>query len=395
MRLQTGKMPIEAEKKTMPSEAISIDAENKTIRISAENKTMRIGSDNKEMSISAEKKSRRFVAFALRAASAVAILLVATASRPAHAEVREITIAKEFGIGYLPYLIMEHEGLVEKHAKAHGLGDVKVNWKTFGGSGFMQSAMLAGQLEFGSSGVPWFLLLWDKTKGDVKSAGPLDSMPLYLNTRSAKVRTLKDFGEGNKIALPAIKSSVQAITLQMAAAKVFGAAQANKLDPLTVGLSHPDAMTALLSGAGDIDSHFTSPPFQDLELKDARIHRVLSSYEVLDGAATFIITATTTKFQKANPKTFDAFVGALEEAQRFIGSKKREAAQIYLDMSKDKRLSMDDLMKMLDNPEYRFTLVPEGIMKYAAFMASVGIIKKKPSDWKELFFSHVHRLPGS
>ena len=333
-------------------------------------------------------------AITLRAAAS-AILLLTLLPLPARAEKSEITISKEFGIGYLPYLIMEHEKLVEKHAKANGLGDVKVNWKTFGGSGFTQSAMLSGDLQFASSGVPWFLLLWDKTKGDVKSAGALDSMPLYLNTRNPKVKTLSDYGEGNKIALPAIKSSIQAITLQMAAAKAFGRAQANKLDPLTVGLSHPDAMTALLSGAGDIDSHFTSPPFQDQELKDSRIHRVLSSYDVLDGAATFIITATTSKFQKANPKTYDAFVGALEEAQKFIGSKKSEAAQIYLEMSKDKRLSMDDLMKMLNNPEYRFTLAPEGVLKYAAFMASIGVIKKQPADWKELFFNNVHPLPGS
>jgi len=346
------------------------------------------------MRLEISMKHLRLGAFTLRTAAS-AILLLTLPPLPARAEKSEISIAKEFGIGYLPYMIMEHEKLVEKHAKAAGLGDVKVNWKTFGGSGFMQSAMLAGDLEFGSSGVPWFLLLWDKTKGDVKSAGALDSMPLYLNTRNPKVKTLNDFGQGNKIALPAIKSSIQAITLQMAAAKAFGRAQANKLDPLTVGLSHPDAMTALLSGAGDIDSHFTSPPFQDLELKDPRIHRVLSSYEVLDGAATFIITATTTKFQKANPKTFDAFVGALEEAQKFIGSKKREAAQIYLDMSKDKRLSMEDLTKMLDNPEYRFTVVPEGVLKYAAFMASIGVIKKGPADWKELFFNNVHPLPGS
>ena len=331
-------------------------------------------------------------AITFRAAASAILLLLPLLAR---AEKSEITISKEFGIGYLPYLIMEHEKLIEKHAKASGLGDVKVNWKTFGGSGFTQSAMLSGDLQFGSSGVPWFLLLWDRTKGDVKSAGSLDSMPLYLTTRNPKVKTLSDYGEGNKIALPAIKSSIQAITLQMAAAKVFGRGQANKLDPLTVGLSHPDAMTALLSGAGDIDSHFTSPPFQDLELKDSRIHRVLSSYEVLDGAATFIITATTSKFQKANPKTYDAFVGALEEAQKFIGSKKNEAAQIYLEMSKDKRLSMDDLMKMLNNPEYRFTLAPEGVLKYAAFMASIGVIKKQPADWKELFFSNVHPLPGS
>src|SRR5262249_54770363 len=225
--------------------------------------------------------------------------------------------------------------------KQRGLGDLKVNWKTFGGSGFQQSAIIAGQLEFTSSGGPWFLLLWDKMNGDVKSVGALDSMPLYLNTPDPHLKSLKGFGQKKKIAVPASKSPVQAMPLQMAALMAFGPGQSNKLDPLTVSLSHPEAMPALLSGAGDIDSHFTSPPFQDLELKDPRVHRVLSSYEVLDGAATFIITATTTKFQKANPKTYDAFVGALEEAQKFIGSKKREAAQIYLDMSKDKRLSLE------------------------------------------------------
>ncbi len=331
----------------------------------------------------------------VRAVAASAILFLALRSSPARAETSEITIAKEFGIGYLPYMIMEHEKLVEKHAKQRDLGNLKVNWKTFGGSGFQQSAIIAGQLEFVSSGVPWFLLLWDKMNGEVKSAGALDSMPLYLNTRDPKVKSLKDFSEKNKIAVPAIKSSVQAMTLQMAALKVFGPGQANKLDTLTVSLSHPDAMTALLSGAGGIDSHFTSPPFQDLELKDPQIHRVLSSYEVLDGAATFIITATTGKFQKANPKTFESFVAALEEAQTFIGSKKRETAQIYLAMSGDKRLSLEDLVKMLENPEYRFTLVPEGVMKYATFMASTGVLKKKPANWKELFFPHVHHLPGS
>jgi len=346
------------------------------------------------MHIGARKNDKPTGAVAVLALATTAIVFLGLAS-PAQAETSEITIAKEFGIGYLPYMIMEHEKLVEKHATQRGLGKLNVNWKTFGGSGFQQSAIIAGQVDFVSSGVPWFLLLWDKMNGQVKSAGALDSMPLYLNTRDPKVKSLKDFSAKNKIALPAIKSSVQAMTLQMAALKFFGPGQANKLDTLTVSLSHPDAMTALLSGAGDIDSHFTSPPFQDLELTDPRIHRVLSSYDVLDGAATFIITATTTKFQKANPKTFEAFVAALEESQAFIGAKKREAAQIYIAMSGDKRLSFEALVKMLEDPEYRFTLAPEGVMKYASFMASTGVLKKKPADWKELFFAHIHALPGS
>ncbi len=323
-------------------------------------------------------------------ASAFALL-----SFSVHAEVSEITVSKEYGIGYLPYMIMEHEKLVEKHAKASGLGVLKVNWQTFGGSGLTETALLAGRLEFASSGVPWFLTMWDKTNGEVKSPGAMASMPLYLNSRNAGVKTLNDFTDKDRIALPATKSSIQAMTLQMAAAQSFGPGNATKLDKLTVSLSHPDAMTALLSGISEIDSHFTSPPFQDLELKDARIHKVLNSYDVLGGAATFIIASTTTKFYQANPKTYQAFVDSLAEAETFINNNRHEAAAIYIAMSGEKRLTADDLTRMLGNPEYRFTMTPENVLKYATFMQSIGAMKNKPASWKDLFFSNAHSLPGS
>lgn len=118
----------------------------------------------------------------------------------------------------------------------------------------------------------------------------------------------------------------------MAASQTYGTGNATKLDNLTVSLNHPDAMTALLSGISEIDSHFTSPPFQDLELKDPRIHTVVNSYDVLGGGATFIIASTTTKFYQANPKTYQVFVDALAEAETFVNNNKREAAAIYIVM---------------------------------------------------------------
>src|ERR1700694_4218975 len=126
------------------------------------------------------------------AARLLLIAVLALLSLSARAEVAEITVSKEDGIGYLPYMIMEHEKLVEKHARANGLGELKVNWQTFGGSGLTPGGVLAGRLDFASSGVPWFLTLWDKTNGDIKSLGALNSMPLYLNTRNAGVASIKD-----------------------------------------------------------------------------------------------------------------------------------------------------------------------------------------------------------
>ena len=52
---------------------------------------------------------------------------------PASADARGIRLAKQFSMGYLQFNILEHEKLIEKHAKAAGLGDVKVAWATFNG----------------------------------------------------------------------------------------------------------------------------------------------------------------------------------------------------------------------------------------------------------------------
>src|SRR6201999_3777534 len=101
------------------------------------------------------------------------------------------------------------------------------------------------------------------------------------------VKTIKDFTEKDKIALPAVKSSIQAITLQMAAEKVFGPGQQGKLDPLTVTLGHPDGMAQMMGGKSEITGHFTSAPFMYQELADSRVRKVLDSYDVLGGPHTF------------------------------------------------------------------------------------------------------------
>src|SRR5512146_3103753 len=168
--------------------------------------------------------------------------MLAASSAAARAEMSEINVAQQYGISYLPLMIMEDQKLIEKHAKAAGL-DVKVGWAKFAGGNVMNDAILSGSLQFASGGVAPLVTLWSRTRGnplDVRAVAAIDSMPLYLNTRNPNVKTLKDFTDKDKIALPAVKVSIQAITLQMAAEKAFGPGQQGKLDPLTVTLSHPD-----------------------------------------------------------------------------------------------------------------------------------------------------------
>jgi len=329
---------------------------------------------------------RRFVALVL----ATAIL-----SPAAHAELAEINVAQQYGIGYLSLMVMEEQKLIEKYAKAAGV-DVKVNWAKFAGGNVMNDALLSGSLHFASGGVGPLITIWARTKGnlDVKAVAALDSMPLYLNTRNPNVKTIKDFTEKDKIALPAVKVSVQAVTLQMAAEKAFGEGQHGKLDALTVSMSHPDAQTALLSGQSEVTAHFGSPPFQYQQLKRPGIHTVLSSADVLGGPTTFNVVWTTSKFRNENPKLYAAFVSALEEATAYINKDKTAAAEAYLRISKDKD-SVADILAMLNDPAIVFTMAPQNIMAYANFMAKIGMIKVKPESWKDMFFPNIHGLAGS
>jgi NitT/TauT family transport system substrate-binding protein len=326
---------------------------------------------------------------------ATGAILLATAFS-AQAEVNNLKIAEQYGISYLPLMIMEDQHLVEKYAKEAGINDLKVSWSKFAGGNVMNDALLSDSLHFASGGVAPMITLWAKTRSNygVKAVSALNSMPLYLNTRNPNVKTIKDFTGKDKIALPAVKVSIQAVTLQMAAEQAFGAGQQNKLDKLTVTMSHPDGQAALISGNSEVDAHFTSPPFQYQELEKPGIHKVLDSYQVLGGPASFNLVWTTTKFRNENPKVYAAFTKALDEATAMINKDKKWAAEAYLRISKDKD-SLDNVLKVLNDPEVKFTTTPQNVTKYVDFMNKIGSIKAKPASWKDLFFPNVHNLPGS
>ena len=339
--------------------------------------------------------STRVLARTRSALTFVAAALSLAILPAAHAEVSEIHVSRQYGISYLPLMIMEDQKLIEKHAKASGI-DVKVDWSKFASGAVMNDALLSGNLQFASGGVAPFTTLWAKTRSnlDVKAVAAINSMPLYLVTNNPKVKTLKDFTDKDKIALPAVKVSIQAVTLQMAAEKAFGAGQEHKLDHLTVSMSHPDGETALLSGKSEITAHLSSPPFQYQELEHKGMHRVLNSYDVLGGPATFNVVCTTAKFHDENPKVYAAFVAALDEATAQINGNKRAAAETYLRISKDKD-SLDDILKMLNDPEIKYTTTPNNVMKYVDFMHKIGSIKVKPDSWKDMFFPNAQKLSGS
>jgi NitT/TauT family transport system substrate-binding protein len=319
----------------------------------------------------------------------VAVLAVALiVPKAALAEANIVRVAKQFGIGYMQYMVMQELKLVEKHAKAAGL-DVTTEWATFRSSDVMNDALISGSVDFVSLGVPGIITIYSKTKGtasEVKGVLGLNVSPLMLLVRDPAIKSLKDFKDTHRIALPAVKVSNQAIILQMAAAKEFGEAKYNALDHLTVSMSHPDATAAMLGGQSEITANFSSAPFQYRQMKNPNVKLLLNSKDLfLDDPMSFNIVAGTSKFRTDNPKLYAAFVAGMKEATDFINADKRKGAEIYL-KSTGEKTSVDDILEVLADKDIIYNNRVGGIRTFVNFMAKTGTLKNPPADWKDMFF---------
>lgn len=312
----------------------------------------------------------------------------------AHAEGR-ISIAQQFGIGYLILDVVQDQKLIEKHGKAQGL-DIQVEWNQISGATAMNEALLAGSLDVVSAGVPPMLTMWDRTKGrqNVRAVASLGSLPNYLITNNPKVKTLKDLGEKDRIAVPAAGTGFQSRTLQIEAAKVFGKDDYKRFDNISVSLPHPDATAALIAGGSEITTHFSSAPFYYQALENRNVRKVLSSYDILGGPATFNVLYTTQKFHDENPKTYKAFYAALVEAAQIIKADKAKAADTFIRVQKSK-LPREFVRRIVEDPENDFTISPFRTFVYADELHKLGVLKNRAASWKDYFFEEAYAQPGS
>lgn len=304
------------------------------------------------------------------------------------AEIKELVISKQYGVGTIPFIIIEEQKLIEKYAKESGLGDIKVNWATLGGGAAANDALLSGNAHIVSAGTGPFLRLWDKTQGKVKGLTALNEAPFILVSNDPNLKTIKDLTEKDKIAIPAVKVSIQSLILQMAAAKEYGIKNYDKFDHLTVGIKHPDAYLALSGENSKITGHFGVEPYTTLELDNPKLHGILNSYDLIGEPHTSVLVYTTDNFYKENPKLSKSIVKALNEANKFIKENQDEVVKIYLKSTNSKE-PPETISKILKNTIVFDTQPRENLTKFSDFLYDVGAIKKKPSSWEELFFDSV------
>lgn len=315
------------------------------------------------------------------------------APKAAHAE-GQIRIAEQFGIVYLLLNVVRDQQLIEKHGKADGL-EIKVDWQQLSGGSAVNDALLSGAIDIAGAGIGPLLTVWDRTHGkqNVKGVASLGNFPYYLLSSNPKVKTIADFTEKDRIAVPAVGVSVQSRFLQYAAAKQWGDKEFDRLDKYTVALPHPDATASLLSGGTELTGHFSNPPFQNQALENPDVHVVLDTYALLGPNSPTVLYATE-KFRKDNPKTYKAFVSALAEAAAFAENDKGAAADTYIRVTGAK-ISREDLLKIIDTEQFEFSVTPTKTYPLADFLYRVGAIKNQPASWQDYFFEDAAIGQGS
>lgn len=309
---------------------------------------------------------------------------------------KTISISRQLGILYVPTHVIETQKLIEKHAEALGLPGVSVNWLSFANSSAQQDALLSGGVDIINAGAGPLLLLWDRTRGRVKGITACSAQPVTLITRDDRIQSLADFGEGDKIAVPTVRISTQAILLQMAARKEFGEDEWGHFDRMTVQLGHADAYVAMQNPTHEIRTHFASPPFDFYEEQNVQGARVLArSQDIIGGPLSQGQFITTTKFADENDILIQALRKAGEEARDFINNDIGASVDIYKTVSGDKT-DRQVLIDMFAQPAMmQWDLYPQGTMKFAEHIHTIGTMKTMPESWKDYYLPIAHDMPGN
>ncbi len=336
--------------------------------------------------------ARRFAATVLALSLGAAALAVPPDAR-AEGHIR---VAEQFGIVYLMLNVARDQQFIEKEGRKEGL-DIKVDWVKLSGGSAVNDALLSGSIDVAGAGVGPLLTIWDRTHGkqNVKGVASLGNLPYYLVSNNPNVKTIADFTDKDRIALPAVTVSVQSRVLQFASAKRWGDKDYNRLDKLTQAVPHPDAAAAIIAGGTEITGHFGNPPFQEQELAaNPKAHIVLNSYDVLGGPSSATVLYATEKFRSENPKTYRAFVNGLADAARFITANPEAAADIYIRVNQAKT-DRNLLLSVIRDPQVQFKTAPQNTFALAQFMYRVGVIRNEPKSWKDYFFDDPATAAGS
>jgi NitT/TauT family transport system substrate-binding protein len=318
-------------------------------------------------------------------AALIALLLAAAgcgAAATGGGRADTITIAYQPGIGYAPLLIAKQEGWLNQDLPGR-----KIVWRQLDSGAAIRDGVLSGQIQVASGGFAPFMVGWARGI-DWKVLTSMEDMDLWLMAKDPKYKTLADYKDGGKIAMPA-PDSIQAVVLRKAAQNELGNAHA--LDSNIVSLGHPQGLQALVSG--QLAGHLTSPPFEFQEQSQGA-HSVATSYGAFGGPQTFNSIYVRQGFYDSNKDAADAIYKRVQQAIQMLHNQPAQAAQI-LSAESGGRMSAQKFQADITHPGVDYTTDPHGLVNVASFMKQVGLVNKAPANWKEVVLPTLNSANGS
>jgi NitT/TauT family transport system substrate-binding protein len=311
-----------------------------------------------------------------------AALVLFSALTPAVAQ-DQIKIGIGYGLAFLPIYICEDLKLVEKYAKEAHL-DAKADFQRFTSAAEAQDALTSGAIHVAPFGIAPLLAAWEKGKDrpeQVFAVSGMTSLPLVLLSNQPNVQSVADLKSADQIAVPTL-TSPQMYVLELQSEKAFS--RYDRLKSQVVALSHADAINGLVGGAGPVKAYFASPPYTELALRDAKVHAVLTSSDVMGGKSSFLILGATKAYIGAQPQIPGVIEKAMDEAAHIIHDDPRRAAQIYLTHEPSDVMNGAAVEAVIRDIKDEFGSAVYGVKTVADFMGRHGELKTVPQSWKEV-----------
>lgn len=295
-----------------------------------------------------------------------------TASTGSSSAPSSFTIVYQPGLGAVTFITLKLQKTLDKQ-----FPNTNFQWKIVDSGSAVREAILSGQGQLGTLGLSPFLVGWDKGM-DWKVLLATSLSDTWLVAMNPRIKTLKDFGPNDKIGVVA-PDAQQAIDLRKSAQDQLGNAHA--LDKNLVAIGSADGEQALLSG--QLAANYAGSPFQENEVA-AGGHIVVDTNAAFGhvGAGLVVLSQS---FYNQYPTFSKTVFQDLRDASAYDASHHVQAAQ-YLaqDAGSGGKASYALFKKLLDNTNLVFETTPSGLVAYARFMQSIGLISKVPNSVNDL-----------
>lgn len=266
-----------------------------------------------------------------------------------------ISLTEQYGLAYAPITAARLKGWFEEEVP-----DVEFKWQTAGNAAAVREAILAGHLDGGFMGIPPYLIGRDRGMKWTAVAAVAEA-ELGLVTIRPGIDSVGNIPEDLRIALPQ-PGSIQHILLAMAAEKELGDAAA--FDNRLITLSHPDGLSAMISGT-EVEAHFTSPPYLQIELESTDARLILDGETAFGGEFTFIIAVLSDSLIESHPEAVEGIRRAIRRGAEWLNEYPEEAAEF---LAPHYRMEETELKKILLSDDLSYGGDIRGMYAFRDFM---------------------------